>query len=122
MHPNLPLWGKLVALSLGLAVLVAGFAFVAIVGPIAGDGLASLGRSLMDCYGTWAGYALLFGFIGALFAGGIWANRRDARRDYQRTRTITVEKPHKTPEWAKVMLWGQLGLFVVIVLGIFISS
>jgi ABC-type Fe3+ transport system permease subunit len=122
MHPNLPLWGKLIALSLSLAVLVAGFAFTAIVGPMAGDGLASLGRSLMDRYGTWAGYALLFGFIGILGISAYWVNRRNARREYQRTRTITVEKPHKTPQWAKVMLWGQLGLFVLIFGGIVIST
>jgi len=122
MHPNLPLWGKLVALLMGLTVLAGGFVFVALVGPIAGDGLAALGRTAMDRYGTWAGFAIFLALVGGLYLSGHWVNRRATRKEYEQTRTITVEKPHKTPQWAKVMLWGQAGLFVVICLGIFISS
>jgi ABC-type Fe3+ transport system permease subunit len=70
-----------------------------------GGGFGNLIRTAGHTYGAWASVAVLV--VPLLFLGALvyYVLNRDARREYQQTRTITVEKKQKL-HWAfKAMLW-----------------
>ena len=110
---------RLIQIVVYLVVWAAGLVVIAVIAPLGGDALQAIGMSAMDRYGTWAGYAVLFTFIGTLALLALWVHRWDARREYERTGVITIEKRRPTPLWAKMAL-GVQAVFLVLVVAVFV--
>lgn len=114
-RPDLPAPLKLVIVIGYAAIAAAALAAVIFLGPLAGDGFVALGDAVGARFGKWAEFAVLPAFVAVVIANAIWLRRRETRREYQRTRTITIEKRKPTPLWAKAALCAQGTLLAALI-------